>query len=94
MVIFLQPVATRMFLRSARPQLSPPAKSLPMIKNIGGVPIQPKHRLSCYCGVVVLEPWWQRCLRTTASTIQPIGLFELMSSTLIEISHAPANISS
>lgn len=94
MVIFLQAVATRMFLRSARPQLSPPEKSLPMIKNIGGVPIQPKHRLSCHCGPVVLEPWWERSLRTTASTIEPIGPVELMSSTFIEISHAPANISS
>lgn len=26
-----------------------------MITAIGGVPIQPKHRLSCHCGAVVLE---------------------------------------
>ena len=26
-----------------------------MIKNVGGVPITPRHRLSCHCGAVVLE---------------------------------------
>jgi hypothetical protein len=26
-----------------------------MIKSVGGVAIQPKHRLSCHCGSVVLE---------------------------------------
>jgi hypothetical protein len=26
-----------------------------VIKNVGGVPIAPKHRLSCHCGAVVLE---------------------------------------
>ena len=26
-----------------------------MIKSVGGVPVQPKHRLSCHCGAVVLE---------------------------------------
>jgi hypothetical protein len=26
-----------------------------VIKNVGGVAIQPKHRLSCHCGTVVLE---------------------------------------
>jgi hypothetical protein len=26
-----------------------------MIKTVGGVKVQPKHRLSCHCGAVVLE---------------------------------------
>ena len=26
-----------------------------MIKTVGGVPVQSKHRLSCHCGTVVLE---------------------------------------
>lgn len=26
-----------------------------MIKSVGGVPVQPRHRLSCHCGAVVLE---------------------------------------
>lgn len=26
-----------------------------MIKSVGGVPVQLKHRLSCHCGTVVLE---------------------------------------
>lgn len=26
-----------------------------MIKSVGGVPVLPKHRLSCHCGTVVLE---------------------------------------
>jgi hypothetical protein len=26
-----------------------------MIKSVGGVAIQPKHRLTCHCGTVVLE---------------------------------------
>lgn len=26
-----------------------------MIKSVGGVPILPKHRLSCHCGAVVLD---------------------------------------
>ena len=26
-----------------------------MIKSVGGVPVLPKHRLSCHCGRVVLE---------------------------------------
>lgn len=26
-----------------------------MIRSVGGVPIQPNHRLSCHCGAVVLE---------------------------------------
>lgn len=26
-----------------------------MIKNVGGTEIQPRHRLSCHCGAVVLE---------------------------------------
>jgi len=26
-----------------------------MIKSVGGVPVLPKHRLTCHCGAVVLE---------------------------------------
>ena len=26
-----------------------------MIRSVGGVPVQPRHRLSCHCGTVVLE---------------------------------------
>lgn len=26
-----------------------------MIKTVGGVPVQPRHKLSCHCGAVVLE---------------------------------------
>lgn len=26
-----------------------------MIKSVGGVPVQTRHRLSCHCGAVVLE---------------------------------------
>ena len=26
-----------------------------MIKSVGGVPVLPRHRLSCHCGTVVLE---------------------------------------
>jgi len=30
-------------------------RSASMIKSVGGVAVQPKHRLSCHCGTVVLE---------------------------------------
>ena len=41
---------------SLRGEASHLAKSgAEMIKTVGGVKVQPKHRLSCHCGAVVLE---------------------------------------
>ena len=35
--------------------MTAPRKSTALLKEIGGVRIQPRHRASCHCGAVVLE---------------------------------------
>ena len=35
--------------------MTAPSKSTALLKEIGGVRIQPRHRTSCHCGAVVLE---------------------------------------